>query len=599
MRNLWRVGSLCFLLTFVCAGCSCGDDDDDSGGGDAANDDSDDDVTDDDTSGDDDAGDDDTGDDDTGDDDDLGPETGCIVPADYDGDGDEELAMAVMNGDEDRFVLNLVEPGTLAPTPVLTLENVAIGEGGTRFAVADFNQDGIWDVLIAAFDAGTLETTFLVYAGGDFETPYYESDPVAANLYAFAILDERNDGFADFVTYCSDCGGDNGYLIFHNEAGEITPGDLIADEGVGYTNWLPDFVPGRLFPTGSNVTGESGAVHFATYREWDDAGTEYAQFYAYDSLTGDPVVSTDPIEAQDGNGWSSALAGDLDGDGMTEFIHALTWADDAIPSREATHTIYGYEGGVFVKEYAPTPESNSYAYILWGAVDVDLDGVLDPFLNISESGGTESWLVLDGPGSYSERFTFTTPPGYATEFAFGRRRGGTQVGYIPAGGLDPSIAVITEHSDGGARTGQLSLLSMLDGSETTALATIPLGEGGRSNAGAADLGGDGIVDVFVLAEESVWDGAEWVYEWRIYLYNGESMDEVYDADIPTAFDYTPWMTMEYDFTGDHAPDPAIVGDVSGQTRWLIYPCDSTGCESPLHIDGESANTYLEFGGPYL
>ncbi|MCC6158571.1 MAG: VCBS repeat-containing protein [Deltaproteobacteria bacterium] len=590
------LGAWCLVLAMSSVGCGCGDDDDDSGGG-SADDDADDDSADDDT-GDDDTSDDDTTDDDTGDDD-LGPEAGCIVPADYDGDGDEELAMATMDWDDDRFVLFFVEPGTLASTAKLTLEGVAIGEGGTRFSVADFDQDGIWDVLIAAYDAGTLETTFLVYANGDFETPFYESDPVDANLYAFAILDERNDGFADFVTYCEDCGGDKGYLIFHNEGGTITPGDLIPDEGEGNTAWLPDFVPGRLFPTASNVTGDSGAVHFATYREWDDAGTEYAQFYAYNSLTGAPVASTDPIEALNGNNWSSGRVGDFDGDGITEFIHALTWADDAIPSKEASHTVYGYVGGVFVEEFASTPAADAYAYSLYDFIDVDLDGVLDPFLNVSESGGDDHWPVLNGPDGYSERFTFTLPPGYVSEFAMGHRRGGTAVGFIPAGGLDPSLAVITEHTDGGARTGQLSLLSMLDGSETTSLATIALGEGGRTTAGAADLGGDGIVDVFVLAQEAVWGGADWVYDYRIYLYNGENMDEAYDADVTTAFDSPPWMTMEIDFTGDHAPDPAVVGDVGGETRWLIYPCDSTGCEDPLEIDAPSATTLIQFGGPYL
>ncbi|MCL4234625.1 MAG: hypothetical protein KJ042_08910 [Deltaproteobacteria bacterium] len=326
LANWIAVGACCLVLAMSSVGCGCagcGDDDDDDSGGPSSDDDADDDSADDDTSGDDDTSDDDTSDDDTGDDD-LGPEAGCIVPADYDGDGDEELLMAAMDWDDDRFVLFFVEPGTLASTAKLTLENVAIDEGGTRFAVADFNQDGIWDVLIAAVDAATHDTVFQIYLGGDFSEPSWESDVIAANLYAFGILDERNDGFADFVTYCDDCGGDQGYLIFHNEGGTIAPGDLIPDEGDGRTEWLPDFVPGRLFPTGSNVTGESGAAHFVTYREWDDAGTEYAQFHVYDSLTGDPVVSSDPIAAKEGNGWSNGKAGDFDGDGATELVHALT-----------------------------------------------------------------------------------------------------------------------------------------------------------------------------------------------------------------------------------------------------------------------------------
>ncbi|MCL4234624.1 MAG: hypothetical protein KJ042_08905 [Deltaproteobacteria bacterium] len=225
--------------------------------------------------------------------------------------------------------------------------------------------------------------------------------------------------------------------------------------------------------------------------------------------------------------------------------------------------------------------------------------MLDTFFETSESGGGVHWLVLDGPDSYSERFTFTLPAGYVAEFATGHRRGGTEVGYIPAGGLDPSLAVITEHTDTGVRTGELSLLSMFDGSETTSLATIPLGESGRTSSGAADLGGDGIVDVFVLAQEAVWGGADWVYDYRIYLYNGENMDEAYDADVTTAFDNPPWMTMEYDLTGDHAPDPAVIGDVGGQSRWLIFPCDSTGCETPIELDAPSATTVIQFGGPYL
>lgn len=583
------IAVLCVIFGLLSVACSCGDDDDDDSGS-PPDDDVDDYMDDDDT--DDDADDDadDDIDDDTDDDTEPLPEANCIVPVDYDGDGDAELLLEVLT--TDGVDVYLVEPGTFERELILHLQNL-LKQGGPSLDVADFDGNRVWDIVTGILDADHA-AIYSVYMNGDFETPAFVSDPIADSIPNPTIIDERGDGFPDILAWCGDCGGDQGFTLLRNEGGTFTQGPDMTVPGADYLQPLLYTEPGDIHPKGADATGASEPRELLAFEEYEDGGAEYVRLHVFDMETGDLVLSSDPIETREGNGWTSARSGDFDGDGLAEVSLSMTYYDSSVPEQYAQFFVYSVDSDAFVEEYASPTFADAYASSE-NAIDVDRDGVFDPIFGYDGDGWEEFWLVLDGTDDYAERFTHERPDHNQGRFATSATRGG-DVGYS-IDGTDPEMVFVYEFHDAGAAEGRLTRVSMLDGTESAALNTFPLGESGRSQYYAADFGRDDVMDIVVLGDEQVWGGSEWEHDFTFYLFNGANLDLAFTSNLG-AIPFEPQFSTGFDLTGDLVPDPVVIVDNADPVYWLVFPCTSDGCDTPLTIDYGTDESFW-FVGPFL
>lgn len=587
---------LCLLALaamVVSFGCNCGDDDDDGSPAD-------DDVTDDDTV-DDDIADDDITDDDVTDDDtsvEPLPTVNCVPPVDYDGDGDNELLMLNVDHNDSTYNVFLVEPGSYQRELILTYPTGA-KQGGPHPVVADLDQNGVWDIVMGTLTTTsklTMEVTYEVFMNGDFDEPAYFSGPHNDTMVYIDILDTDQDGEPEILLATIWGIGGTGELILIDPGEDFAQTATINFDCNHTTNFLTPAEPGSIFRRAANFSGEAGAAHLAVLQIDDDLAHNYARLLIYDLATGDEIAQSPDIDlyaSYDVNAWVA----DYDNDGLTEIMLTKSYYD---PTAEATYTaqLIVYGGLDFTPEFTGSEYADSRAS--WGFnVDFNMDEVVDPLLIYTDPSGSSSFYnAFDATNSYTQLFSFGMSGDYRGNYIPYPGRGNTAIGYSFAGSGQPDAVFYRQHSEAGpVRTGELILMDVTTGTPSAVLNSFPLGASGQAIVELADVGGDGVLDLAVMAKQSLWNGVDWEYQNDLYVYQGAEMTQVLTADYGTDGNI-PLVITTLDLDGDWAADLMI--EVTSGTQQInnIYSCTAGSCE---FVDSISygLNEYFFFVGPML
>jgi len=277
--------------------------------------------------------------------------------------------------------------------------------------------------------------------------------------------------------------------------------------------------------------------------------TGYAWNFWTRSLTGTmDLIRTSTINVrQPGEGWIQTYgtyAGDLDGDGWSDFI-----VPNEIPA-DIRVFMNDQQGGydnftIFSISGGSRPSTNE-------GFDYNLDGFMDFTVGNSQNNQV-TVFTGDGTGNFSAIQNYTADNGI---------RG---LVILDANG-DGFPDIVTANRDGSN-----SSILMNSGNGTFAIAINFEGNGdGETAAATADVNGDGIMDLFLGA----------YYSNEVILWLGDGDGGFTFSDEITVGN-NPWMIVSGDVNNDKIPD--VVCANSGSSSFSVVLCDSIGnLSSPVN-----------------
>ncbi len=371
--------------------------------------------------------------------------------------------------------------------------------GGSVGIQGDVNADGKSDFIIGApfadpndsLDAGVV----FVYSGIDGSLLYQKNGVSAGDRVggSVGIMGDANiDGFADFIvgaplTHQSEntvgfayvYSGANGALLYRKSGsgGGDHFGTSVANAGDVNGDGKADFI------VGANSASPSGLT---------DAGSAYI----YSGADGTLLYRKDGTDSLDWLGYSVAGAGDVNGDGYSDFIIGAQWADPGGLSGAGSAFVYsGADGTLLYKKDG----ANSLDWLgrsVAGAGDVNGDGRADFIISaeLADPGG------LTNAGSI---FVYSGADGTLLFQKNGATAGG-QLGRSVAGAGDVNGDGKADFIIGAPRADALNgsafVYSGLDGSLLYQKNGDDDDDLGNSVSGAGDVNGDGKADFIVGAD---------------------------------------------------------------------------------------------------
>jgi hypothetical protein len=149
---------------------------------------------------------------------DAGTGMSRIAVGDFDRDGVEDLAIA---GDRAQvYRLYGAGDGTFVQQPTLQLVADDLFVDGSDIDVADFNGDGIQDLVVAIATNGSRNAVLIGNADGTFRPPLILTEPNLRVPQVQAVGDYNRDGFVDLALGLAD--GTQGLMQIRNGNGDGT-----------------------------------------------------------------------------------------------------------------------------------------------------------------------------------------------------------------------------------------------------------------------------------------------------------------------------------------------------------------------------------------
>ncbi len=320
----------------------------------------------------------------------------------------------------------------------------------------------------------------------------------------------------------------------------------------GTINWFNDTTSFHFTPYENFFYGEQVTVSLSKGIK-DNQGNYLQTGFAWSFWTRTISSSMDLIRTstinvrQPGEGWIQTYgtyAGDLDGDGWSDFIVPNENANDIrvfMNDQQGGYndfTIYSINGG-------SRPSTNE-------GFDFNLDGLMD-FTCGNSQNNQVTVFTGDGTGEFSIIQNYNADNGIR----------GLVVLDINGDGF-PDI--VTANRDGN----NASIL-MNNGDETFAPPINFEGNGnGETAAASSDVNGDGIMDLFLGA----------IYSDEVILWLGDGNGSFTFSDKVTVGN-APWMVVSGDVNSDGIPD--VVCANSSSSSFSVVLCDNTGnLSSPVN-----------------
>ncbi len=503
---------------------------------------------------------------------DKGQEVFCTVtPNDGDADGDAVISNSV--------TIRNTGPGapllSFAPAKPVAGEDDLVCQVDT--AASDDDEDAVtytfeWDLDGASYtdtttttwtgDTVAAEATALAQEWACTVTPNDgEEDGTAATVSI--TVSACFAGWEDTETSLADAD-----YAFIGEAAEDTAGYSVSNAGDVDGDGLDDLLIGaHANDDGGSNTGKAYLVLGASLGAdtvIDLADADYA-------FLGEEDV--------DYAGQSVASAGDVDGDGLDDFLVGALYNNDGGPDAGKAYLVLGASLGADTEidlsdaDYAFIGEAGDdrAGIFLSSAGDVDGDGLDDLLFGAhrNDDGGWDAgkaYLVLGASlGATAEIDLSDADYAFIGEEAYDYARFVSSAGDVDGDGLDDILVSAHSNDDGGADAGKVYLVlgASLGADREIDLRNADyafIGEtkndyAGIAVAGAGDVDGDGLDDFVISAQNNDDGGTD---AGKVYLVLGASLGM--GSEIPLE-------EADYAFTGENERDYARfvsgAGDVNG------------------------------------
>ncbi|MEQ9616774.1 MAG: VCBS repeat-containing protein [Phycisphaerales bacterium] len=492
----------------------------------------------------------------------------CSELADFDGDGDLDLAVANFESDlitvHENLGIGVFAEGDIYP-----------GGNGPQFVrSADVDGDGILDLLYTSLNDGTL-TLRRGIGGGKF-TPAQIRYDIGSGPRGFELGDLNGDGSLDVVV--ANLNVSTVTVLLNNGIGnfvEASGSPIMVGAGARSIS-LADF------------DGDSN-LDFVTADRTDDTATV---------MFGDGTGSFGaPITLSTNTAPDYVDTGDLDGNGEPDIVVANAFGNDV--------SVFLNTGGAFLSEVRYTTGAGPSS-----AAIGDYNGDAIPDIATSNFGGSSSILFGVGDGTFLESQEYTTEAASAN-IAAGDLDGDGDTDLAVANANADSVSI--QFNDGQGRFSVEPRYAVGEKPELTELADLD--RDGDLDAVCVNIDSN---DVSVLL--NLGDGT-FAPEFRIAVglfptsvaladFNGDNDPDIATADSgqntvsvvlsdgslgyqpPQMYSVldTPIDVVSGDLNNDGAPDLAVVNRLVGSERVNILMNDGTGMFSagPMYPVGAEA-----------
>ena len=442
-----------------------------------------------------------------------------VFAADVDGDGAEDvLSTSAADYDADVSWYRNEGQGVFGPQRVITLEVTL----PYAVAAADIDGDGDMDVLSASYGEGDVDDTVAWYENTDGQGTFGEQK----------VLGEHVGGASAVTT--ADLDGDGDLDVVFGTLGYYT----------GQVAWFENQGGGQ-FGTSRQVTQDVDGVESLDAADLDgdgDLDLISASFYdnkvAWYPNQGGGVFGAQQLLAEDVAGATAALAADLDGDG--DFDLALSgFMDDLIAWSENT------DGQGTFAAPAVVSQAGAIGVETVAVGDLDGDGDLDA-LAASVLDGVFSWFEnIDGQGDFGPQRPIGQPDLGAIYIEAADLDGDDDLDVLTCNVTTATVAW-HENTDGQGSFGPLRVISEdLSGTE---------------HATAADLDGDGDLDVLASATDAYASRVVW-------FENLDGEGQFSPLREITADVVSPRSAQAVDLDGDDDLDVVVVSIFDNRVTW--------------------------------